>query len=545
MDANNSLQEINEALFPDIHVVASMSHRHVTKLMKMVDSFDIKTRGMTDFRHHSKWLLLHEEGSTVDLPEFVYLENVVAVLHHYKGWLQSVLTLKRHLPRNEWVPVAACSQRNINLCYFPNAAYGYNNRRLAVTTLESSVYVWKSTNNGTTQYKGYAIDILDTIAAVLNFSYSMTEPQDQSWGLPVNGTYDGIVRQLNRTEVDLAACDLSIDEGRSAFMEYIYPPIRTDYIDVVYKRHDKQRTISLFLLALPFRPMVCLILFLMAGLCPLLLAVFESVDFGWNETAAGSGDVGVTSVKKVKQNLLSACWEVTGSLFKQGFSKYPRTLPGKVLVTSWWMLLIVMTTVYSANLVAALSAQTDVKPFSDLEGLLDSDYSVGTRVRGMSRHVIKSSLPSSVSGRIWAKIASNDPVFLDSNVEVHLKRVRSEKYALVEHASITNRLMAEDCQLEILGESVLWLHVAFGLPQRSPLKADFEKVMSHLTASGILDVIWAKWTVKRNLTHCPQKRILKSITVNQIGGGFIVVCAGTVLSINVLCLEKLIHSRQN
>ncbi|XP_071095289.1 glutamate receptor ionotropic, kainate 2-like [Haliotis cracherodii] len=545
MDANNTLQEIHEALFPEIHVVASMGHRHMAELMKMVDSFDKRTRAMTDFRHHSKWLLLYEEENTVDLPEFIYLENVVAVLHHYKCWMHSVLTLKHHLVRNEWVPVAACTQRNINLCYFPNAAYGYNNRRLLVTTLEAPVYIVKSTNNGTTQYKGYAIDILDTIAAVLNFSYSMTEPQDQSWGLPVNGTYDGIVRQLNRTEVDLAACGLAINEGRSHYMEYIYPPIRTEYIDVVYKRHDKQRTTSLFLLALPLRTMVCLILLLVTGLCPLLLAVFESVDLGWNETAAGSRDVGVTYVKKVKQNLLSACWEVTGSLFKQGFSKYPQTLPGKVLVTSWWMLLMVMTTVYCANLVAALSAETDVKPFSNLEGLLDSDYSVGTRTGDMHSHTLKSSLPSSVNGRIWAKIAANDPVFLASNVESHFKRVRSEKYALVEHASITNRLMAEDCQLEILGESVLWLQLAFGLPQRSPLRADFENVMSHLTASGILDVIWAKWTVKRNLTHCPQERILKSITVNQMGGGFIVVCAGTVLSIIVLCLEKLIHLRQN
>ncbi|XP_046340976.2 glutamate receptor ionotropic, kainate glr-3-like [Haliotis rufescens] len=374
MDANNTLQEIHEVLFPEIHVVASMSHRHMTELMKM-----------------------------------------------------------------------------------------------------SPVYIVKSTNNGTTQYKGYAIDILDTIAAFLNFSYSVTEPLDQSWGLPVNGTYDGIVGQLNRTEVDLAACNLVINEGRSDFMDYIYPPIRTDYIVVVYKRHDKQRTTSLFLLALPLRPTVCLILLLVAGLCPLLLAVFESGDFGWNKTAAGSGDVGVTYVKKVKQNLLSACWEVTGSLFKQGFSKYPRTLPGKVLVTSWWMLMMVMTTVYCANLVAALSAETDVKPFSDLEGLLDSDYSVGMDVGGISSYLLKSSLPSSVNGRMWSKIAANDPVFLDSNAEVHFKRVRSEKYAFLHHESNMIRPMAEDCQLELLGESVLWSNLAFGLPQRSPLKADFDK----------------------------------------------------------------------
>ncbi|XP_071094844.1 glutamate receptor ionotropic, kainate 4-like [Haliotis cracherodii] len=546
MDANDTLQEIHEALFPEIHVVASMNHRHMTELMKMVDSFDIKTRGMTDFRHHSKWLLLRQEENTVDLQVFRYLENVIVVPHHYKCWLQSVFTLKRHLTRNEWVPVAACNQRNINLCYFPNTAYGYNNRRLVVTTLESSVFIVKSTNNGTTQYKGYAIDVLDTLAAALNFSYSITEPQDKSWGLPVNETYDGIVGQLNRTEVDLAASDLTIHDGRSQFMEYIYPPIRTEYIDVVYKRHDKQRTTSLFLLALPFRPLVYLILLLMAGLCALLLAVLESVDFGGNETASDSGDVGFTSVKKVKQNLFSACWEVTGSLFKQGFSKYPRTLSGKVFVMSWWMLLMVMTTVYCANLVAALSAETDVKTFSDLEGLLDSDYSVGIERRGIAAQILESSLPSSVNGRIWAKISTNDPVFLESNAEVHFKRVRSEKYAFLEYRSTINHLMTEfeDFQLEVLGEHVLWFQLAFGLPQRSPLKADFEKVMSQLSASGILNVLWRKWSVNRNLTHCPRERVLKSIGVTQIGGGFIIVCAGTALSIIVLILENRIHLMQ-
>lgn len=111
---------------------------------------------------------------------------------------------------------------------------------------------------------------------------------------------------------------MGINEGRSHFMDYIYPPIRTEYIDVVYKRHDKQRTTSLFLLVPLLRPMVYFILLLMAGLKPLLFAVFQSVYVVWHKTATGSEDVGVTFLTTVKQNLLSAYWEVTGSLFKQG-----------------------------------------------------------------------------------------------------------------------------------------------------------------------------------------------------------------------------------
>ncbi|XP_067687028.1 glutamate receptor ionotropic, kainate glr-3-like [Haliotis asinina] len=538
VDVNNTLQTIHEAFFPDIHVVASMSQGYMTELMKTVDSFDAKTKRLTDFRHHSKWLLL-TDGINVPELQTLDLENVV-LLRHDKCWIQNVFTLRHHSTKTELVPVADCSSRTTMECYFPNVAYGYNNRHLLVTVLaESKVYVVKSTNNGTTKYIGYAIDVLDTIADVLNFSYSITEPEDQSWGLPVNNTYDGIVGQLNRTEVDLAACDLAIEEGRSKFIDYVLPPISTEYFDVVYKRHDKQRSSSLYLLALPLRPDVYLVLFLIAGFCSLLFALFESADIFMRATPAGSDGEGLGRFMKVRQNLFHACWEVTGSLFKQGFSKYPRGMSGKVLMASLWMSLMVLTTVYCANLVAALSAQTDVRPFTDLDGLLDSDYSAGLRTSGISHHILKTNDPSSLYGRLWSKINANDPAFLKSSNENHLKRLEREKYALMMFSSQLEQHMADDCNLQVLGERLLYLQISFGLPKGSPLKADIDKVMSQMSAVGILDRLWEKWSVKRNLTHCPEKRTLESITLNQIGGGFIVVCVGTAFSMIVLCFEKL------
>ncbi|XP_046545525.1 glutamate receptor ionotropic, kainate glr-3-like [Haliotis rubra] len=394
VDTKKTLQTIHKALFPEIHVVVSMSQGHMTELMKMVDSFDANTKGMTDFRHHSKWLLL-PQGTIVTTLSTQNLENVVVLSHH-----------------------------------------------------KTTVYTMKSINNGKTQYKGYAIDILEIIADVLNFSYSITEPQDQSWGLPVNNTYNGIVGQLNRTEVDLAACDLIMNDDRSEFIDYIYPPISTEYIDVLYKKHDTQRSGSLYLLALPLRPNVYLVLFLMAGLCPLLFALFESADIFLRQTPAES----------------------------QGFSRYPTNVSGKILMTSLWMLLMVVTTVYCANLVAALSAQKDVKLFSDLQGLLNSNYSVGMRPTGINSHILKTRDPSSLYGRLWSTIKANDPVFLESSLENHLKRVRREKYAFVHYTSELEKHMADDCQLQKLGERLFFTQQAFGLPKGSPLKADIDKM---------------------------------------------------------------------
>ncbi|XP_046545524.1 glutamate receptor 3-like [Haliotis rubra] len=187
-------------------------------------------------------------------------------------------------------------------------------------------------------------------------------------------------------------------------------------------------------------------------------------------------------------------------------------------MTSLWMLLMVITTVYCANLVAALSAQKDVKLFSDLESLLDSDYAVGMRSSGITSHILKRSDPSSLYGKLWSKIKADDPaLFLESSLENNLKRVEREKYAFLHYTSELEKRLADDCQLEVLGERLLFIHQAFGLPKGSPLKADIEKIMSQMNVIGLLDRLWEKWSLKRNLTHCTAKRVLKSVTVNQIG----------------------------
>ncbi|XP_048236881.1 glutamate receptor ionotropic, kainate 5-like [Haliotis rufescens] len=402
----------------------------------------------------------------------------------------------------------------------------------------SNTFIYKYVFNGTNHYEGYAMEIFDTITEVLNLSYSITEPKDRSWGLPVNGTYDGIVGELFRREVDLAVSDLIINEDRVRFMDYIYPPIRTEYHDVLYKRHEPQEYASLFLLVRPFQPLLYLVILSAACAMPFLVAMIESHPSQYPDVQNTTLIRGYFT--KFKLNLYTYSWDVLKSLARQGFSTHPRTMSGKVLVTSWWLLVLVLTSVYCGNLVAALSAHADSPLFSSLEELLDSDYSVGMDGNSISNTVLEASSNTSVQGRLWAKITNNDPSFLKSDAANHIRRIKQQKYALLLFKSSAESYSAEDCQLEPLGAEQLWIHLAFGIQKNSPLKDDIQRMMSYLSQSGILEMLWKKWHQQMGETKCVSNRsTMTGISLEQIGGGFILAGVGLVLSTIVLSLEKL------
>ncbi|XP_046581958.1 uncharacterized protein LOC124289380 [Haliotis rubra] len=204
-DTARTLLELHQTMFPEVNVVVVMKQVHVQQLMKTVNSFDEMTKGQTDFQHHSKWLLVIEDLKLTDLRGYIALENVALILPLSKRILHTVLTVRHHPGQNVFVPVEPCVARDYISCLYPNTAYGYNNRHLRVTTLESNRFISKYVLNATTRHEGYAIEILDIITQALNLSYSITEPEDGAWGLPVNGTYSGIVGQLYRRPARYAA----------------------------------------------------------------------------------------------------------------------------------------------------------------------------------------------------------------------------------------------------------------------------------------------------------------------------------------------------
>ncbi|XP_067682644.1 glutamate receptor 1-like [Haliotis asinina] len=243
------------------------------------------------------------------------------------------------------------------------------------------------------------------------------------------------------------------------------------------------------------------------------------------------------------------CWQFIGSVFRQGFQTEPRTYAGKILLSSSWLLVIVVSSVYSANLMAVLTAGTGMIKLSSISDLVDSDYTVGMYNIGISTHIMKTSQRPDIR-RLYDKMktlsAHDTGIFLNDQ-EKHMARVKQGTHAYIAYRSFAEQRMARDCHLALVGEPVSWANelLAFATPKGYPLKSDIEKVMRQLKESGIMDLWWKQRVANDSDSSCGIDRTVKTITLQDVLGGFLVVCGGIGLSCVMLILELCRHQVHN
>ena len=97
---------------------------------------------------------------------------------------------------------------------------------LTVTSEESMPYVSHVQNeNGELGLNnGIFVDVFKELSQRLNFSYTVTKPPDGEWGvLKSDGSWSGMVGQLETKEVDLAVADFTVTEERSKAITFSNP----------------------------------------------------------------------------------------------------------------------------------------------------------------------------------------------------------------------------------------------------------------------------------------------------------------------------------
>ena len=71
---------------------------------------------------------------------------------------------------------------------------------------------------------GIFVDVFKELSQRLNFSYTVTKPPDGEWGvLKSDGSWSGMVGQLETKEVDLAVADFTVTEERSKAITFSNP----------------------------------------------------------------------------------------------------------------------------------------------------------------------------------------------------------------------------------------------------------------------------------------------------------------------------------
>lgn len=76
-------------------------------------------------------------------------------------------------------------------------------------------------------YRGFSIDIMDTVAALADFDYTIVEA-DEHGRMDDNGTWSGIVRMLIDKEIDIGLATMQIMAERETVIDFTIP-----YYDLV------------------------------------------------------------------------------------------------------------------------------------------------------------------------------------------------------------------------------------------------------------------------------------------------------------------------
>ncbi|KAK6165916.1 hypothetical protein SNE40_022727 [Patella caerulea] len=469
-----SLDQIHKAQFPSIQIVYITTDNPQTEshVMKTVNDFDFNSNRTTDFREKSKWLLLTFPVVIRALDEILTDLCHVTVIHQSVDGCFGVSTLIKKENRNSWTPVPNFSRvQDI----FPNVKFHFNGRRLLIGSLPYQL-MRKKVINGTPVYSGWMFDLLEDMAADLNFTYEITEPKIGDWGVETdNNTWDGLIGQVQRREIDILYAEYVITAERSQLMDFILPPVMTSSTVMVYRNpgEEEETWSSLFK---PFNTSVYIMLlvsFILFSLLYIATETFPLLDLALEQNM---------EYPKSWQIL----FDILGCLFLQAGHIHPRTSKGRYLYASWLIFCVVFAAVYTANLTSSLLVKNPKIPFTSLGELVEQKtWGYGLLKNSATQGMFDNSTDEE-NRKVWEGIVEQnktDPSVLSENIDDLIDKVLNGKFVLIVGYFI--RMSRDDCLLSFIDDIVTARHVSFAVPLDSPLKKDLDQYMRRRIEAGL------------------------------------------------------------
>ena len=156
-------------------------------------------------------------------------------------------------------------------------------------------------------------------------------------------------------------------------------------------------------------------------------------------------------------------------------------------------------------------------------------------IKSSSHEILFRTATSGYFKQIWDKIQS-DP---DNLVPVNeaLFKVKSEKFIFVTEYSYLSLLIAGDCELVVGQEIFLPRYLGWITPKHWPYSELFNDRITRLRESGILNMIFNKYTLSHVI--CEEKSEVIQLGLQSLRGLFTLILFGCFLSFIVLIMENI------
>ncbi|XP_063600695.1 glutamate receptor 1-like [Penaeus indicus] len=309
--------------------------------------------------------------------------------------------------------------------------------------------------------------ILTEVAQHFNYTYTLQEPSDGQWGMPLaNGSWTGIIRTLQRQEADFSLA-LTSTFARSRVVDFSRVYMGEPLIIISAKARPLPNYLSLIS---PFSETVWATLSVSIVASSLTLWLLQKA---WAYGTGGS-DLRLSSA-------LLYSW---GTLMEDSPAATPPNSSGRILVLTWLTYCLVMTTAYRSSLVAHLTVQGKTAEINSFEDLLShSGWSWGMHSNAGATETYMKSKPNPVIEKLEKRMQF---LTADENVALALKGSHgyiSSKYSLLADIAIeyTDSLRISNTEYNPFPG------VAWAFRKGIPLRKDVIRLTQRLMEAGLID----------------------------------------------------------
>ena len=430
---------------------------------------------------------------------------------------------------------------------FPNTRYGMNQQHVVVVSQFWPKYLERRTSaDGTVGYYGMYLDIADALAQFMNFTYDLVVAPDGHWGshLP-NGSWTGIVGQLQQRVGDFSAAPLTVLPTRRTVMDFAAMPLQEFPYTGVYRRSAASNS-ALTLYVLPFQRSVWLLLIGTIVVTAAVHAVIQRWAPVATQRRPPRGNLALRSV----QRFLASFEFLFSTFFHESFAaKHTiRSASLRVLVGAFWLFSFYILTLWSANIMSYLSViiQDDpIETFNDL--ITQNRYSYGLLAGTAAQEKLQES-PNPDHRQLWANIkrqSTHDPDVLSPYYDVHAKKVINEDYVYIETSETLTDLKNKHCDLVLMTEGIIPARTTLGAQKNSYYTPKLTEFTMRMMENGLLEWLFNRYFAGQSAcSDAAQKRVDSSyrpIYLWQVLPIFTICVVMVVVSFAVLLLELFLH----
>nr|WJJ63350.1 ionotropic receptor 76b [Pachyrhinus yasumatsui] len=415
------------------------------------------------------------------------------------------------------------------------------NDTLIITTLNNGPLSGYTNDSKGIIGTGVAFDIIRILQKEYGFQYKLVSPDDDVFE-PPKDNLGGVKNMLLNKNVDVAAAFLPLQY--TDVVSYSRSLDTAQWV-VLMKRPAESATGS-GLLA-PFTATVwTLIIISLLVVGPILWLIV------------------LLRAKMCKENYdsvfsLPACmWFVYGALLKQGSTLNPKTDSSRLLFSTWWIFITILTAFYTANLTAFLTLSKFTLPINEAKDIAKKHYKwVTNKGNGIIEELLTSRNLSNGDGKsLYEAVGMPKWEINAEEASILSDYVTRQNYMYIREKTVLETIMYEDykqktkenvdeayrCTYVITNFPVGVFPRAFAFKPGFKYKELFDLTIQHLSESGITE--FKQRELLPDTTICPldlgsKERRLRNADLSMT---YMIVGGGLIISTIIFGVELIIHN---